>query len=63
MPARTVKEWIRDCSLEDLATDKALLRKFAELLKQMKAAGYDPIRVEEVQDSNGITCLEITCLC
>ena len=59
MSPRTVKDVIENCSLEDLANDPEKLNGFAELLKAAKSAGFDPIRVEEMKNSNGVVCLEI----
>jgi hypothetical protein len=59
MSGKIVKDLIDNCSLEDLANDPSKQKGFAELLKAAKSAGFDPIRVEEVKNTNGVICLEI----
>jgi hypothetical protein len=54
-----VSDRINECSLEDLASNPAMLNAFAEMLRAADAAGYDPFRVDEIQNPNGDNCLEI----
>ena len=62
MPNRTVKDIIENCSLEDLSNNPSKLEAFAEMLRAAISAGFDPIRVEEIEIRSGAKCLEIVYL-
>ena len=60
MTTNTVKDLIEDCTLEDLACDPALLKQFAALIHSIKELKLDPVCVQEIKNSRGVSCLEIT---
>jgi hypothetical protein len=55
-----VRDRITDCGLKDLVDDQQKLDAFVEMLRAAIQANYIPIRVENVTNTSGVVCLEIS---